>query len=104
MKYYIGLKKNDAATHLRVEMYYNIGGMNYFTGRQERRGYYLSISPVTRNGIMESFTAYSGVKFLLKEVSRKSAKAEKQAEDLATELAPDYIDIVCRRNGVELEA
>lgn len=75
---------------LKVEVYYSLGGMNYFASTNERRGYYLSVSPVNRttsgNGIViESYTAYTGIKELLLEVGRKSKKAEKEAEALASE-------------------
>ena len=39
----------------------------------------LIITPVQRAGNMESFTAFSGTKVLLKEVARQSNKAEHEA-------------------------
>lgn len=49
MKKYIEVKENSAkVTHLKIELYYDLGGMNYFTGRAENRGYYLSVTPVER--------------------------------------------------------
>lgn len=42
MKKYIKVKENPAkVTHLKIELYYDLGGMNYFTGRAETSGYML---------------------------------------------------------------
>lgn len=103
MKKYILLKENSAATHLKIETYYNIGGYNYFTGKEEPRGYYLGVSPVTKARGMESYTAFTGVKKCIKTVSRKSAKAEAEAENIAAELEPALIKYVCTYNGLETE-
>ena len=42
---YYKANANDC-THIKAEVYYSIGGLNYFTYKQEQRGYYISISPV----------------------------------------------------------
>ena len=40
IKKYLPLKQNDAGcTHLKVELYYHLGGCNMFTYRNEARGY-----------------------------------------------------------------
>jgi hypothetical protein len=57
-----------------VEVYYNKGGMNYFTGSVERRGYYLSIQPLTKYNNGYSYTAFTGVKQLVREAGRFSSK------------------------------
>lgn len=106
MKKYIKVKENPAkVTHLKIELYYDLGGMNYFTGRAENRGYYLSVSPVTRGTSAggfssESYTAFTGIKQNIKQVTRKSAKAE--AEKLAADAMDNLIDYVCRKNGLEI--
>jgi len=80
---------------LKIKVYYDKGGMNYFSGKAEKRGYYLSVSPVKRNVstfnpnlVTEEYAAFSGVKELLLEVQRQSTKAEKQAEDIAKDRIP----------------
>lgn len=108
-KKYIQLADNASATHLKIELYYNIGGMNYFTYKTEARGYYLSVSPVSRTradyGVtMESYTAFTGIKECVKTVSRKSAKAEAEAEAIAAARESVLIDFVCRANGLEVLA
>ena len=107
MKKYIELQeKTRNATHLLIELRYNLGGFNYFTYKEEPRGYYLSVSPVAleqREGYtLESFTAFTGTKYLVKEVARKSAKAEKEAEQRAQELEKALINYVCNQNNLAI--
>jgi hypothetical protein len=73
---------------LKIEVFYNKGGMNYYNGKTEARGYWLSARQVERNtdsrGIsMESFALFSGAKMFLMEVKRQSAKSYEQACKLA---------------------
>lgn len=103
MKLYYKVKENDKrVTDLKVEVYYSLGGMNYFTYRQEGRGYYLSVTPVERGNGFEGFMAFSGIKKLLREVKRKSAKAEAEAESMVEQEKQELIDYVLRQNGLEL--
>ena len=73
------LDTNKEKTFLKCELYYSLGGMNYFTGRTEARGYYVSVSPVERGDGWESYTAFSGRKKCVVECARKGKKAEAQA-------------------------
>lgn len=102
----IELKENKNANFLEIEVKYSLGGYNYFTYKSEPRGYYLSVSPVqrsTRDGIgFVSYTAFSGVKMLLLEVSRKSKKAEAEAGRLAAEKEAELIEYVCNKNNLEV--
>ena len=80
MKHYMKVRPNAGqTTDMKFDVAYSLGGINVFTHKQERRGYYLIITPVQRARNMESFTAFSGTKLLLKEVSRQSTKAEREA-------------------------
>ena len=109
MKKYIELKNtNRNATHLKIELYYSLGGYNVFTHKTEPRGYYLSVSPVSRSvttygATMESYTAFSGIKQCIKEVSRKSEKAARSAEEIAVNYENDLIRYVCDKNGLEVK-
>jgi len=67
--------------HLKVQVDYEKGGMNYFSGQESKRGYYLYVYPVqieTIDGrvIVESFTLMKGAKKLLFEVNRKSEEKQ----------------------------
>lgn len=73
------LNTNKEKTFLKCELYYSLGGMNYFTGRTEARGYYVSVSPVKRSDGWESYTAFSGWKKCVVECARKGKKAEAKA-------------------------
>lgn len=81
---------NTDANILEVQLSYNKGGMNYFSGTNEQRGLYLSVTPVNvsrKDGYStRSFTAFSGIKMLVKEMKRFSQKTlnefEPSKEDL----------------------
>lgn len=99
MKKYIETKRVPGATHIKIEVYYSKGGLNCFTYRTEKRGLYLGIGPVQlqdRPGgyQTETYGAFSGVKFHLKELKRKSDKALQEVvtklEPLAEQLARAY--------------
>lgn len=104
MKTYLKLKDNGLkATHLKVETYYSLGGINYFTYKNEERGYYPSVVPVERGNGMEGFVAFSGIKQLLYAVKRKSKKAEEEAEKLSASCLESLINYVLSTNKLELE-
>ena len=88
---------------LKIHLYYNIGGANYASYRNEARGYYLSVTPVERkfheNGIVsETIGAFTGTKVLLKEVARKSKKSESESELIAKEKEEMLIEHVLQDN------
>lgn len=90
---------------LKIELYYNIGGYNYGTGRMMERGYYASVSPVelskTDSGYtIEKYTAFTGVCKLIHPVKRKSKAAADKAEKMFNEeLKQDLIDYVLERQA-----
>lgn len=102
MKKYIALAPNNAATHLRIDLDYSLGGYNVFTGKSESRGYYLSVMPVERARGCESFVAFSGIKQCVKPVSRKSDKAMRDAEKFAATIENDLIQYVLNTNNLQL--
>lgn len=99
------VKKGDV-THLRVEVYYSLGGYNLFTYKQEPRGYYLSVSPVGRSErggvVMESYRAFSGTKQLILPVNRQSPKRMTEALELAEQHKPRLIEYVLQKEGLDL--
>lgn len=68
------LPTTDPDRILEVEVYYDEGGMSYFTGSVNKRGYYLAVQPVKLDGGFRSITAFSGTKALIEETKRFSAK------------------------------
>jgi len=65
---------NNTANVLKIELYYTKGGMNYFTSSNEKRGLYLSVTPIERRSGSESFIAFSGIKKCVKEMPRFNQK------------------------------
>ena len=90
------VKGNPNVTHLKAEIYYSLGGMNYFTYKNEARGYYMSISPVKREDrgscVMESYTAFTGLKQLVVPVSRKSQKKMNEAIEYFESHIKEFIE------------
>lgn len=78
---YLSAKGGDNK-FLKCELYYDLGGYSMFTHEERPRGYYVSVMPVEKNGIMESYAMFSGFKMLVVECKRKSKKAEEQAKAL----------------------
>lgn len=80
----------------RVQVYYDKGGMNWISGNQVRRGYYVSVVPVQLETkgtvVIESFELFSGTKLLLKAVRRQSDKAMKESVALAETKIEDLIN------------
>lgn len=104
MKKYIPIiNETKNANFLKIEIYYSLGGMNYFTGRAENRGYYISVSPVYKNGITESYTSFTGIKHCLNTVSRKSEKAYNNALTIAPEILHTLVNAVCAKNNINVE-
>lgn len=110
MKRYVAVsskRSGDNTNYIKIETNYDKGGMNVFTYRNVRRGYYLSVIPVnrsTQNGVaFESFVAFTGKRMLLKEVSRKSQKAEIESENLAESMYMDVVNMVCAESGLEIK-
>lgn len=97
---------NNKANILKVELYYSKGGMNYFTGTNERRGLYLSVSPVERRvyeggGCSEGFVAFTGIKKCVKEMARFN---QKQLDTFVVDKADmtQLIDHVIEKNNLEV--
>lgn len=86
---------------LKVQVYYSKGGMNYFNGKVEPRGYWLSVLPVDierrPDGIItESFMIVNngGTRLFLKDVKRQSDKAYAEAVQMAESRVQELIDSV----------
>jgi hypothetical protein len=90
---------------LKVQVYYDKGGWNVFSGDKEKRGYYLSVTPVSvtrrEDGsvLMEETSAFSGIKILIKEVNRRSKKRSKAAVKEAQSEKKRLIEQVIVKNS-----
>jgi hypothetical protein len=74
----IPILNNEKANVLEVELYYSKGGINYFTSCNERRGFYVSVSPYQIRkydiGSSRGYTAFTGIKQFIKEKVKFSQK------------------------------
>lgn len=103
MKKYIPVKaNNNGTTDLRVELTYDLGGYDMFNYTSKARGYYLVVTPVTRDAHMESFTAFTGLRRCVKEVKRRSKSAELSAIKEAELVEKQMINHVLTTNKLEL--
>lgn len=91
MKKYIPLTNGQ---ELQIEVSYH---------RDSRvRGYYLSVTPVTRSKGCISFMLFSGVTKLVLQVARKSAKVEREAIQLAETLEQELIATVLKKENLTI--
>ena len=102
---------SDKGTHIKVEVFYTKGGINYFTGTTERRGIYLSISPVKLTiyeggGRSEGYVAFTGVKQFVTELKRANDKKLNEAAitylNLDNEVTKNLLNHVCEKNEIVL--
>ena len=94
----------DSKTNrIRLSVDYNLGGINYFTYKNELRGYTLHATPEYAHGYMMQCMLGTGVKHLLLEVSRQSKKRAMEACAKAERLAPQLVEWCCREYGLTVE-
>lgn len=104
---YFKIPTTEENNYVEVETKYNIGGMNYFTSREEARGYYLHVSPVEERRYDSGATSriyqgFSGTKQLIHEVKRKSEKQALIADEKAYDRIQDLVEHVCEKNDISL--
>jgi hypothetical protein len=90
---------------VEVEVYYDAGGRSFLSGEFNKRGYYLAVQPVKREGNCKSMVAFSGTKALIEEVKRFSTRKLQEAALQATQL-PNYrklLDHVLAKNNLKLD-
>lgn len=114
MKFYIPLIPNSKNEEncMEVSTNYELGGYNYWNGQTNGRGYYLHALPCLRetnrlsNG--QEYTTVTqtlgkGFKICVKEVLRRSKKAEAEAERNACKQIVFLVKQVCEKYEIELE-
>jgi len=97
----------DSPNRLRLSLYYTTGGINYFSHKNEARGYYLSATPekVEDHGFGNAVCSLmgSGVKDLVLEVGRQSDKQAEIATTIAAERASALLEWCKREYGIQYE-
>ena len=96
------ITSNDKNNKITTEIYYSKGGMNYFTDRDEKRGYYFSITPEKHNDGFRTYTSFSGVKTCILEVARKSKSAYDKAKAMLDKYENEYLQAFCDKKGYTL--
>lgn len=79
-------------THLEISVYYSKGGTNYLTYKTEPRGFYLSVTPVKKDGVCVSHILGAGIKKLIAPANRYSAKQHDLAIAKSAESEQELID------------
>jgi hypothetical protein len=96
----------ETSNYLKIHVYYDKGGMNYFSGNVEKRGIYISVTPVTKNKSecgtysSEQMTAFTGTKMLIEEKARWSKSLE--SYEVPKENLDALINHVCNQNNIQL--
>ena len=84
--------------YIEVSVYYEKGGRNMFTSRNEPRGFWLSVSKVQKEENWTKRFLFEGRKMFLLEVKRFSQKAMDEAVEIAE---GKYREMVERVYGIE---
>jgi hypothetical protein len=93
---------------IEVKVIFSQGGINYATYKTEKKGYYLIVTPVELKDGARAFMMFSGVKALLEETARYSAKRLQALADVALDFdkmpkTKELIDHVCQEGGLTLD-
>jgi hypothetical protein len=64
----------DKTTHLRISVNYRIGGTNFFTYENQKRGLYIDVSPIGKSPNCVSYVGFSGTCMHVKEMKRFNQK------------------------------
>ena len=90
---------NVTDNYIEADVYYTKGGYSYFTYRDTPRGYFMSVSRIGRydlgGAIMEAQTLFgSGYKQMIKEVSRQTAKGDRESVEVYERDIDEFIKSV----------
>jgi len=90
---------------LGIEIDYEKGGYNYFSGVNVQRGYYLSISPYFKEVYgWTTHRAFTGIKVLIEAVGRQNKKKlEKLVADFNLDDFKEVFDKVLLKNNIKKE-
>ena len=93
---------NKDFNRIDVEIAYSKGGFNLWTGKQERRGYWLYIIPCIVEKNLTITKAFSGNKVLLDPAKRLSGKKlNKIINSFDMQKHIDLLNYVLEHNGID---
>ncbi len=93
--------KDHQYNTIKIELLYDRGGMNYITGQNVERGYYISANPSEENNGWSRWVAFSGTKTMIKPAKRYSQKIF-ESLDYNEELEFVLQDVL-KKNGIKKE-
>ncbi len=104
LSWYLPIETEKRWSHIRVDLYYDLGGMNYFSGKVKERGYYIGVKPVVSNsgtnGMFEESVLMgedSGGYVFIAPTERFSQKALLSIKDEALARSEPYINAVAMK-------
>src|ERR1700730_2142728 len=68
------VQETENATHVEIDVDYSKGGTNWYSGREEPRGFYVHVRSLAIRGGMTSFVLGNGYKRLLETAPRLNRK------------------------------
>ena len=93
---------------IELNIYYDKGGYNYFSYTEKKRGYYISALPMekTQKDGYNTYTysAFKGVKMLVKEATRYTEKGAREAQEIAKNYRYNVLKYVIEENNLTCEA
>jgi len=89
----------ESVNRVNVDLFYSKGGMNYFSYTEEKRGYWVSVTPQTVERGFVSTTAFSGTKQCIEEVKRFGQKKFDNLE-VPQETIDRLIEYVIEKNNL----
>ena len=92
-KYYQLLEQTADANALEVGVYFNTGeGWDFFANQYNKRGYYIKLRSVYKDGDTVIDSGFISRRILFKEAQRRSQKAEREAWKCIEENLGEWID------------
>lgn len=95
------LNTTKQKTFLTLEIKYSKGGLNYFNGQNEQRGYYLHATPEEIEGNYRIYGAFNGIKKFIQPAARYSEKQFNALNIEALDISP-LIQYVEQKNGLKV--
>lgn len=88
---------------LYYKVFYDLGGLSYFTYKTRERGYYLSVQkhPNQFSAFSDLSDPCGAIKVLLLKVNRQSDKQKRTAEDMVDAKMKEIIEVY-RNAGIQL--
>lgn len=91
---------------VEATIYYKLGGHNMWSGRNEDRGYYFSITPCEINHGIKTIrvgaNGYCGIKHLVVPCQRQSKRRYEEAKSAIDRLIAENLAKWCMENDIEL--